>query len=379
MHVVDHLGKGGLENALVNVIENLDPTRFEHVVYAIRKLGPNADRLVKGGVKVICQGKQDTDSPVQVGRLARAIREVQPDIVHSRNWAAVEAVPAGRWVRSCKVVHSEHGLEAHANAGEPRRRIWFRRLAYELAHRVMSVSYQLRDLHARRTGFAAEKITVIHNGVDRRRFYPNPRVRAAIREELGIAEQEFCIGCVGNFFPVKGHITALEAMGSIAERCSRWRLVLIGDGPERPKLDEFVRAHQWGGRVTFLGTSDRVPDLLNALDVYVLPSVAEGISNSLLEAMATGLPVVATRTGGNPEVVVDGDSGLLFPIGDAHALSAHLLNLHDSNQRRRGFAERALRRVREEFSLESMMANYGQLYEDLVSAAAVPVHAAAGV
>src|SRR5689334_2817379 len=147
MHVVDHLGKGGLENGLVNVIENLDSTRFEHVVYAIRKLGPNADRLVNGGVRVECQGKQDTDSPVQIGRLVKAIRRIQPDIVHSRNWAAVEAVLAGRWVRSCKVIHSEHGLEAHANSGEPRRRVWFRRLAYELADRVFSVSYQLRDLH----------------------------------------------------------------------------------------------------------------------------------------------------------------------------------------------------------------------------------------
>jgi len=89
MHVVDHLGKGGLENGLVNVIENLDSTRFEHVVYAIRKLGPNAERLAKGGVRVICQGKQDSDSRFQTGRLARAIREVQPDIVHSRNCAPV--------------------------------------------------------------------------------------------------------------------------------------------------------------------------------------------------------------------------------------------------------------------------------------------------
>src|SRR3954447_18623730 len=153
LHVVDHLGKGGLENGLVNVIENLDSTRFEHVVCAIRKLGPNADRLGKSRVRVICQEKQDSDSRFQAGILARTIREVRPDIVHSRNWAAVEAVIAGRWTRFCKVVHSEHGLEADAAAHEPKRRIWFRRLAYHLADRVLSVSYQLRDLHATRTGF----------------------------------------------------------------------------------------------------------------------------------------------------------------------------------------------------------------------------------
>jgi sugar transferase (PEP-CTERM/EpsH1 system associated) len=379
MHVVDHLGKGGLENGLVNLIEHLDPLRFEHVVYAIRKLGPNADRLAKSRVKVICQDKQDSDSPFQVGKLARAIRQVRPDIVHSRNWAAVEAVLAGRWVRSCKVVHSEHGLEAGADVREPRRRIWFRRLAYQLADRVLSVSYQLRDLHARRTGFESAKITVIHNGVDRQRFFPDPAARAGMRRELGLSDDEFCIGCVGNLFPVKGHITALQAIEQFAAQRKNWRLLLAGEGPERARLENFLSVQGWKDRVSFLGTSHRVPELLNALDVYVLPSIAEGISNSLLEAMASGIPVIATATGGNPEVVVDGESGLLFPIGNAQQLSRHLLLLHDQSQRRRELAQRALSRVREEFSIESMVGKYAQLYESMGRRSSMPVEAAAGV
>ena len=379
MHVVDHLGKGGLENGLVNLIEHLDPLRFEHVVYAIRKLGPNAERLAKSGVEVICQGKQDSDSPFQVGKLASAIRRVRPDIVHSRNWAAVEAVLAGRWVRSCKVVHSEHGLEAGADVREPWRRIWFRRLAYQLADRVLSVSYQLRDLHARRTGFEPAKITVIHNGVDRQRFFPDPAARAGMRRELGLSDEEFCIGCVGNLFPVKGHITALQAIEQFAAQHNNWRLLLAGEGPERARLETFAGAQGWKDRVSFLGTSHRVPELLNAMDVYVLPSIAEGISNSLLEAMATGIPVVATATGGNPEVVVDGESGLLFPIGDAQQLSRHLLLLSDQSPRRRELAQRALVRVREEFSIESMVGKYAQLYESVGRRSSMPVEAAAGV
>jgi sugar transferase (PEP-CTERM/EpsH1 system associated) len=380
LHIVDHLGKGGLENGLVNVIENLDRSRFEHVVYAVRKLGPNADRLTQSGVRVICQGKQDGDSAVQVGALVRGIREVRPDIVHSRNWAAVEAVPAARLAGGCRTVHSEHGLEGDVNAKEPLRRVWFRRLAYELAHRVFSVSYQLRDLHARRTGFAASRMNVIHNGVDRQRFCPDLPTRALARRELGLAEDDFCIGCVGNFFPVKGHITALQAIAGFAAQSKPWRLLLIGDGPERAALEGFVNAQpKWKQRVHFLGTSHRVPELMNAMDVYVLPSVAEGISNSLLEAMATGLPVIASDTGGNPEVVVDGDSGLLFPVGDARALTDHLLTLQARDNRRRNLANRALRRVREEFSLETMIGKYAELYESLARTAVAPVHAAAGV
>jgi sugar transferase (PEP-CTERM/EpsH1 system associated) len=380
LHVVDHLGKGGLENGLVNLIENLDPARFEHVVYAIRKLGPNADRLAKSRIQVVCQGKQDSDSRFQVGTLARAIGAVQPDIVHSRNWGTVEAVLAGRWVRSCKVVHSEHGLEAAAAAHEPKRRIWFRRLAYHLADRVLSVSYQLRDLHAARTGFDPKRITVIHNGVDRNRFCPDAAGRGRVRQELGLAADEFCVGCVGNLFPVKGHMTALQAIEGFAAKSRNWKLLLIGEGPERQRLEAFLgqRPHL-RERVRLLGTSHRVPELLQAMDVYVLPSIAEGISNSLLEAMASGIPVVATTTGGNPEVVVDGDSGLLFPVGDVRKLSDHLLRLQADRNLRAGLSERGLRRVREEFSLDSMVGKYAQLYETLGRRSALPVHAAAGV
>jgi len=379
LHVVDHLGKGGLENGLVNLIEHLDPARFEHVVYAIRKLGPNADRLAKSHVQVLCQGKQDSDSRFQVGNLARAIRQVQPDIVHSRNWAAVEAVLAGRWVRFCKVVHSEHGLEAGVNAPEPKRRIWFRRLAYHLADRVLSVSYQLRDLHVARTGFDSSRITVIHNGVDRTRFYPDPATRARVRQEFGIAD-EFCVGCVGNLFPVKGHMTALQGIEELAAQNRNFRLLLIGEGPERESLEGFLAQRpEWKHRVQLLGTCHRVPELLQAMDVYVLPSIAEGISNSLLEAMASGIPVVATVTGGNPEVVIDGQSGLLFPIGDAGMLTGHLLRLEADKKLRAELAERALRRVREEFSLDSMVGKYAQLYDSLGRKAALPVHAAAGI
>jgi sugar transferase (PEP-CTERM/EpsH1 system associated) len=380
LHVVDHLGKGGLENGLVNLIEHLDPARFEHVVYAIRKLGPNADRLAKSRIQILCQGKLDTDSRFQAAKLARAIREVRPDVVHSRNWAAVESVVAGRWVRFCKVVHSEHGLEADASAHEPQRRIWFRRMAYHLADRVLSVSYQLRNLHAARTGFDPKRITVIHNGVDRNRFCPDPAARIRVRRELGLAPDEFCVGCVGNLFPVKDHMTALQGMEGLAALDRNWRLLVIGEGPERQKLEaHLAQRPYWRERVQLLGTSHRVPELLHAMDAYVLPSIAEGISNSLLEAMASGIPVVATTTGGNPEVVIDGESGLLFPVGNAGKLSAHLLRLRADQKLRSDLAERALRRVRDEFSLDSMVGKYAQLYESLGRRSALSAHAAARV
>jgi sugar transferase (PEP-CTERM/EpsH1 system associated) len=379
MHVVDSLGKGGLENGLVNVIERLDACRFEHMVLAIRKLGPVADRFPRDRVRVECLGRQTGSSRFQVATLARAMRDFEPEIVHSRNWGAIEAVIAGRWFGSCAIVHSDHGLEADAGVKEPWRRIGFRRLSYELAHRVVSVSYQLRDLHAKRTGFPATRIAVIHNGVDCRRFFPNAAARS-IRLELGIPENSFCIGSVGNLLPVKDHMTLLKAVEAFSERGTDWRLLMIGEGFERPKLEAFVSARpQWKGRVSFLGSSNRVPELLNAMDVFVLPSISEGISNSLLEAMATGLPVVATATGGNPEVVVDRESGLLFPVGNWEKLAERLRLLEGRRDLRLQLGQQAVDRIHSRFSIDSMIQKYEQLYESMAPSLTAPVRAVAGV
>lgn len=373
MHVVNALGKGGLENGLVNLIERLDSSRFEHVVCTVRGLGPNAERLPADRVQVVALGDATSNSRFQTPGLVRAIRRFEPDIVHSRNWGAIEAVLAGRLTRRCAVIHSEHGLEAAAGANEPRRRAFLRRVAFELADRVLSVSFQLRDLHASRTGFPARKMTVVHNGVDRSQFFPDPETRQRVRQEFGVRDGQLCIGCVANLLPVKDHLTLLEALTSMSTRNGDWRLLLIGEGTERDKLTAFVNARPiLKERVSLLGSSSRVPALLRGMDLFVLPSVAEGICNSLLEAMATGVAVIATAVGGNPEVVVAGESGLLFSAGDVQALAGHLSQLQTQPRVRAELGQRAILRVRDEFSIESMVQAYAQLYAE-VRPAGVPV------
>jgi sugar transferase (PEP-CTERM/EpsH1 system associated) len=376
MHVLDNLGKGGLENGLANLIENLDPGRYEHVVCAVRRLGPNADRVQAAGARVMCLEKPP-GRQFQAGILKRAIREVNPDVVHSRNWSAIEAVLAGRWAGCRAVIHGEHGLEADTSAQEPWRRRGFRRLAFELAHRVLSVSGQLRELHAKRTGFPASRITVIHNGVDSERYRPDDAVRARVRAEFGIPEGQFCIGCVGNLSPAKDYLTALKGIDAFDASGCDWRMIVIGEGSERSRLEEYVNAHpQWRDRLTFLGLSHRVPEFLAAVDAYLLSSVIEGISNSLLEAMASGLPVVATAVGGNPEVVIDGKSGFLFPVGDFNSLAKSLHDLQQDSRLRLMLGRQARRRVREEFSIGAMVRQYQEVYEDLTAA---PLRAAVAV
>jgi sugar transferase (PEP-CTERM/EpsH1 system associated) len=375
MHIVDTLAVGGLQNGLANLIDRMETSRFEHVVCAMRPIDEaNMQRFFPGRARVMSLSTEESASRFQIWTLARKIRAVEPDIVHTRNWGTGEGQLAARYVGGCRCVHSEHGIDWDTTTNEPKRRILFRRMAFQLADRVLSVSYQLRDLHARRTGFPARKIAVIHNGVDSRLFFPDASVRGRVRRELGVGEDELCLGCVGNLIPVKDHITLLKAVDEFAKGGRPWRLLIAGDGPEFSKLAEFVNGHEiWKDRITFLGRSSSVPELLKAMDVYISSSLTEGISNSVLEAMATGLPVVVTATGGNPEVVVDGESGLLFPVGDWLRLANHLRSLEAQRELRTVLGQRALRRVREEFSIDSMVGNYTRTYEDLLVAGAAPV------
>lgn len=363
LHIVEALGVGGgVEHGLANLIERMDPLRFEHVVCAVFRLGPLLDRYPAERVRVVCLNQ---NGRIQVGALARIIREVKPSIVHSRNWGTLEAVIAGRWVRSCSVIHSEHGVEVNPEA-EPPRRVWLRRMGFELAHRVFSVSYQLRDTLASRTGFSPRKIAVIHNGVEADKFAPNSAgSRERFRRESGIGEEEFCIGCVGRLNRIKDYPTILSAARLFARSCDSWRLLIAGGGPELTALQETVALDSClQKRVRFLGPVqlERVPEFLHALDAYVLPSLWEGISNSLLEAMAAGLPVVVTDIGGNPEVVVGGESGLLFPVADCGRLAEQLTLLYRQPDVRNRLGKQAIKRIHQEFSLDSMVRNYEQMY-----------------
>ncbi len=356
LHMVDTLGVGGLENCMANVIERLDHNRFEHVVCTFRALGPVADRLTKSGVQVLSLKGRGRKLPFQV---------------HSRNWGAVEAVVAGRWFASCALVHSEHGLNLADTQSEPARRRWFRRVAFELADRVFSVSYQLRDLHSERTGFPARRINVIHNGVDTQRFAPNREARIRLRQEFGIAESEFCIGAVGRLDPIKDYGTLLKALDPISASGRPYRVLMLGAGPELEKLKQLAESRpKLHGHVQFLGASDRVPEILNAFDVYVLPSLSEGINNSLLEAMATGLPAVASMAGGNPEIVVHGESGMLFPAADVSALSDCLNRLSQDLDLRIRLGNNAVERIRSEFSVDAMIQKYEELYSSVSRSAA---------
>jgi glycosyltransferase involved in cell wall biosynthesis len=224
-------------------------------------------------------------------------------------------------------------------------------------------------------GIPPSRFEVLYNCVDCRRFAPGAQ-RADLRRTLGFADDELVILTVASLTPVKGHAALLEAAarvlaGTRLRLCFLW----LGEGGERARLEARVRELGIGARVSLPGSCDGVPQYLAAADLFVLPSALEGMSNAILEAMASGLPVVAHAVGGNPELVDHGRSGLLVPAGDPAALAAAIERLLHHDAERRAMGSAARRRAEQIFSLEAMLKRYADYYQNAVPIPAGPVSA----
>ncbi len=362
VHVVHSLGTGGTEEGVRKLLSGLDPAAFEQIVCTVL---PSPRTEEKTGARVISLGCTGSGRDVLVRRLKSAFDRERPHLVHSRNWGAIEAVPAARLAGVPAVVHSEHGLESPTYRHQPWRRNLLRRFCYTWADRVFAVSDSLRAYYAQQLRIAESQIGVIPNGVDTERFRPQDDMRRAARQKLGVGPDTLVVGAVARLDPIKDHQTLFRAVALLLAQSVPVQLVVVGDGPERNALQAYVQAQKSLSRQTvFTGETRDIVSYMNSFDVFVLPSLAEGMSNALLEAMSIGIASVATRVGGNPEIVEDGSSGLLFEACDAETLAAHLKALGSDPEWRRDLGMNARRRVENCFSLHHMLSNYTRLYEE---------------
>jgi sugar transferase (PEP-CTERM/EpsH1 system associated) len=365
LHVLDRLDLGGTEKAIIKLVRGLEPGLFEHYICALRGTGA-ADCEWASGVTVLHPGRDNAAFQFNVPRLMRVMKEVRPAVVHSRNWGGIEAVVAAWLARVPVAVHSEHGYELEMASGLPFHRRLLRHVAYRTASAVAVVTDDLRHYHAAQAWWSPDAINVLYNGVDGQEFRPQPEVRSAVRQRLGIPVDALVIGSVGRMVPLKDFATLLRAAEALASETPKLYVLLVGSGPELRRLQDYVaNSLQLTGRVVFSGTIDRVTDVLNAMEIFVLPTLMEGMSNTLLEAMAVCLPVVATRVGGNPEIVTEGECGYLFTPQNVPELVSQLRTLTQDSQRRAEFGRAARERVLRHFSLELMLQRYRDLYINL--------------
>jgi len=361
-HVVHSLQTGGLENGVVNLV-NTTGRDLRHVIVCMTEAGALRARLTPG-VEVVALGKRPGQDVGAFLRLIGLLRRLRPAVVHTRNWAAFDAIPAARLAGVRVLVHGEHGREASDPDGRNRRRNRIRRLLAPLVSHFITVSRDLERWLVEDVRLPARKVTTIVNGVDLARFGQGDRRGA--RAQLGLPPDATIVGTVGRLDPVKDHAGLLRAFAGLGTAHPDALLLIAGDGPCRDELARLAGTLGLGERVRLLGDCRDVPGVLTALDLFVLPSIAEGMSNTILEAMASGLPVVATRVGGNPELVEEHVTGRLIRSRDPGVLAEAMAVYLDDPHVRAVHGKAARQRALERFGLERMCEGYVDLYRRLL-------------
>lgn len=371
VHVIHRLDFGGLENGLVNLVNHLPPERYRHSIVCLAGLNPRIRaRILRPDVEVLSLDKQPGKDPAAYLRMWRVLRQRRPTVVHTRNLGTVDM----QWVAALAAVphrvHGEHGWEVGDPRGLSPRSLRIRRACRPVIHRYVPMSQDIARWLERDVGVPADRIRQLYSGVDIERFRPGgPRATDAAMAEAGAgAGRGPTLGTIGRLDPVKNQEALLEAFARLRQRHAGLRLVIVGDGPLRGHLQSRAQSLGVAGDVTFTGSRTDTPELLRGFDVFVLPSVNEGISNTILEAMACGVPVVASGVGGNPELVADGVCGSLYDPADPQALQQAILPYLGNPALRERQGRAARERVVQNFSLDSMVGRYLALYDELLAA-----------
>jgi len=358
LQVVLSLNPGGTERLVVELARRLH-RQIPMAVCCLDEQGAWATELTAEGIPVEALHRQ----PGFVPRLSKAIAAMaarhRATVAHCHHYSPFVYGGLSRvWRRATRVVYTEHGRLSDAPPSS-KRRIANAALG-RLPSGVFAVSNELRE-HLLEEGFAPARAAVIYNGID---IGPLPCAarRADIRRRLGVGEETFVVGTIARLDPVKDLGTLLDAVSRLAR--GPISLVMIGDGPERQALERRAAELGIADRVRFLGQRNDAREWLAGCDVYVNCSISEGVSLTILEAMAAGLPVIATRVGGTPEVV-DVGSGKLIPARDAATLASALVDLRTDVPGRSAMGRAARQRVEAHFTLDRMVEEYRRVYERL--------------
>jgi sugar transferase (PEP-CTERM/EpsH1 system associated) len=371
VHVIERLSTGGMENGVVNLINNTPPGRYRHAVVCLRYFDSFRDRIVVPDIEVTAIGKGIGKDPGFYVKLWRELRRLNPAIVHTRNLPAADCavIAAAAGVRAR--VHGEHGKDVLEATGKNWKYNTLRRAVSPLVQRYIAVSREIESWLAETVGIPRGKIRQIYNGVDSVKFAPARAGREALPAPGIAAPDSIVIGTVGRMEAIKDQLTLARAFVRLSalapDLAPRLRLVMVGDGSLREPARALLAEAGLTERAWLPGERGDIPALLRGLDIFALPSRYEGISNTIIEAMASGLPVVATRVGGNGELVVEGETGALVPPEDADAMAEALRDYVASRERRLAHGAAGRAQVERRFSMQNMVNAYLGVYDEVVA------------
>lgn len=369
-HVLYGLGIGGIETLAVKLFNRMDRTRFEHVVISLIPANDLVKEIEPGAAKLYFLDKGPGQDPRIYQTITRIMREEKPDVVHTRNWSTLaEGVLPSLVARVPGRVHSFDGLNADNLGEEPAARIWAQRVLIRAVEKVVARSEAMRDAMCSQLKLNPAGVQLIADGIDLER-YDRPVDRLAVRSRFGLLPEDEVVGIVARLDPVKDHRTLFRAAARLTATHPRLKLLVVGGGPLEAELRAEVAHSPLASQVVFTGPQLDVPSLYHCMDLYCQPSLYEGVSGSILEAMSTRLAVVSTAVGGTVDIVKEGETGHLVAAGDDEGLATRLHGLLADRERAQEQGRAGRRLVEAHYSLGRVLELYAQVYE---AACAAPV------
>lgn len=368
-HVMHRFDTGGLENGVVNLINHMPADAYRHAVIALTDITDFKNRIQRPDVQFFALNKQPGHVLWIYPQLYRLFRQLKPAIVHTRNLAALEAtVPA--WAAQVPArIHGEHGRDVGDFDGTNKKCQWIRRIYSPFVKHYIALSQDLAHYLTHSVGIGAKRVTQIYNGVDTSRFHPSSQrqdIPGSPFNKAGL----WLVGTAGRMQTVKNQTNLarafVQAINAEPRLRERLRLVMVGDGPLRNESLAILESAGLAELAWLPGERKDIPDVMRGLDCFVLPSLGEGISNTILEAMASGLPVIATAVGGNPELVDDARTGHLVPVADPGALARAIIALALTPEKARAMGNAGRKRIEAQFSITAMIDSYQQIYDRLL-------------
>ncbi len=356
MLMVRELGPGGTERQLTELARALDPSRFQVHVGCFHE-GIRADELRTADIPILrlpVTSFMNASAPAGAWRLGRYLRQRKIRLVHTFDYPLnCFGVPVARAFR-IPVVLSSQRFHRHLT---PRSYLRLLRITDRLVNGIVVNSESVRREMIEQEHVPPPRVQLCYNGIDINRFNPGARLRMPALQDASLV-----VGIVCLLRPEKGLPTLLRAFAQLSQQHKGARLVIVGSGPEQSALEILTQELGIRHLTVFQPSVANVVPWLRSIDIFVLPSLSEALSNSLIEAMACGCACIASAVGGNPELVRDGETGFLFPPGNVEQLSEKLLALAEEPDLRRRLAEASTRSVPERFSLESSTARMHEIY-----------------
>lgn len=375
VHVVYSFAIGGLENVIVQLINRLPSDQFEHIVLSLTSISDFKNRITQPGVQFIALHKPPGHAVPLYPSIYRLLRQLKPDVLHTCNLAALEVTPLAWLARVPLRVHAEHGWDAHDPHGANPRYRTLRKLYKPFVSHYVTVSQDLSDYLAHAIGVPAQRRSLIANGVDTEAFSPPQGVPLAVPGCPFTPGQHWLLGTVGRLQTVKNQPLLARAFVQMVqdhpEAAARARLVIVGEGPLRQAVEGILASAGRQHLAWLAGPRDDVAAIMRTLNCFALPSQAEGTSCTLQEAMACGLPVVATAVGGTPDLVEEGVTGYLVPSEDVAAMAHALWRCYSAPNVMQAFGATARARALANFGLAGMVSRYEALFLQRMPAASI--------